>query len=310
MKLKNILLGLLVAVIAFSGCDKISNPIISSSNGTVPISKPSYINISDTTGASSYKNYKMLLEIIGGHLCTNCPFAQTDAEAILNSPIGGQVVFIQDETGPESSTSAANIPPGAPAGSFQVDYQCVADSTWYLNIFGSPLAFPMGIVNREAPKTNVNYSNYQDSCSKIITRNTSPAVTIKIQDSCWTTNPRFVAANFTLHFLKPRPDSLALETLIVEDSIADWQDSANHYKPYYMHRNTVRGAFGNNKGGSVYGVPIFRSTTDTTIYQTYDFTGGEYGKAAGWNMEHCRIVAFVYNQRTYEVVQAEMIKVE
>lgn len=315
MKLKNIFLGLLISTTAFWSCDEIATPIKPTVYTTLPTTPPAFTNSSDSTGATSYTQYKMLLEVCGGHLCTNCPLGQADAEAVLSSTIGGQVVFMQDEEGPESSTSALDIPTGAPAGSFQVNYQCTADSTWFY-LFGSPNEFPFGMVNREGYTTNVIYLNYQDSCNTIVTRNASPAVTIRIQDSCWT-NPRIIGANFKLTFLKTLSGSYSLVTLIVEDSIADWQDSDSHYVSNYMHRNILRGAFGNNIGGSVSGTGIPTTTIGTvwTSYQTYDFTKGEFGKAAGWNMAHCYIVAFVYGSSSgaidpYQVVQAEMIKME
>jgi len=318
MKLINIFFAVLFSTLVLSACDEISTPIISKTvNSSLPSSMPAFTNISDSTGTTSYKQYKMLLEVMGGHLCTNCPLGQTDAEAVLSSSIGGQVVFMQDEMGPESSTAAANIPSDAPAGSFQVDYQCAVDSTWWY-IFGSPVTFPMGVVNREgAPNNMFVIYPYQDSCTTIINRasNVTPAVTIRIEDSCWT-NPRIIGANFKLTFLKPLSGSYLLQTLIVEDSIIDWQVNNGAIISNFLHRNTLRGAFGNNTGGSIPGVNIPATSVGTawTSYQTYDFTNGENGKAAHWNMAHCYIVAFVYNSPNnaspYQVVQAEMIKVE
>ncbi len=308
MKLKNIFFAAILAIIALSACDQISTPVIPKSIASIlPTTPPAFIDSSATTGTNSYKQYKMLLEVCGGHLCTNCPLGQTDAEAIVTtSPIAGQVIFMQDEMGIDATEAP---PSGAPAGSFLVDYQCAADSTWFYTF--NPNQFPWGLVNRESNWAFTLYLNYQDSCSKIVSRNTSPAVTIDIHDSCWT-NPRIMGATFKVNILKPLTGNYSLETLIVEDSIVDWQDDNSVYLSNYVHRNILRGAFGNNTGGNPWGVSITPLTTGSTFtsFQTYDFTNGEYGKAAVWNMAQCYIVAYVFNQTTNEVVQAEMIKVE
>jgi len=305
MKLKNIFWSLLVALITLSGCDKISNPIFPKQvNSTLPNTTPAFTNSSATSGSAAYTNYKMLLEVWGGHLCTNCPLGEQDAEKAVSN-IGGQVVFMQDEMGPEADTITYA---GLPDSAFRKVYQCMADSVWYFH-FGSPLSFPMGVVNREGAPNGmfVNYLDYQDSCSKVIARTSGPPVTIDIHDSCWT-NPRIIGAEFQVKFLKPL-SGVSLETLILEDSIYDWQID-NVKRELYWHRNILRGAFGGSLG--TWGIPITTTAVDSTFtsYQTYDFTKGENGKAAGWNMAHCYIVAYVFNTQTNEVIQAEMIKME
>ena len=309
MKLKNIFFAVILAVIALAACDKISQPIIPKSVASIlPTTPPAFIDSSATTGTNSFNQYKMLLEVCGGHLCTNCPLGETDAESVLISPIGGHVVFMQDEMGP---LAAAELEAGYPDSAFMKVYQCAADSNWYYSF--SPNQFPWGLVNREGNWAFNLYLNYQDSCNLIVGRATGPAVTIDIHDSCWT-NPRIIGATFKVKFLETLPTTAtyALETLIVEDSIYDWQDNNGTYQSNYLHRNILRGAFGNNTGGNAYGIALSNTTVGNTFtsFQTYDFTNGEYGKAKAWNMALCYIVAYVFNETTNEVVQAEMIKVE
>jgi hypothetical protein len=309
MKLKNIFFAIILALITFSACDEIAHPVIPKQIVSIlPTTPPAFIDSSATSGTYKYTQYKMLLEVCGGHLCTNCPMGQTDAENVLKSSIEGQVVFMQNEMGPEADTETiASYPDSA----FRKVYQCSADSTWFFKF--SPNLFPWGLVNRESNWAFALYLNYQDSCNTVIGRAASsggPAVTIDIHDSCWT-NPRIIGATFKVNILKPLTGSFSLETLILEDSISDWQDNNGVYE-IDMHRNILRGAFGNNTGGNAWGIAISPTTVNSTFssFQTYDFTNGENGKAKGWNMAHCYIVAYVFNETTNEVVQAEMIKVE
>ena len=312
MKLKNIFFAGLIAVVGLSGCDEVANPIKPSQIiGVLPTTPPAFINSSDSTGPNTYKQYKMLLEDCTGHLCTNCPLAATDAETVLNSPIGHQVILMEDNIGfdaiPQDTTAGARV------GAFLTDYRCMAGNNWCTQFFIN--AFPWGMVNREgAPNhTFALYLNYVDSCNTIVGRNTSPAVTIDIHDSVWT-SPRIMGATFKLNFLKTLSGgSYLLETCIVEDSIEDWQVDNGVFDSTYWKRNTLRGSFDLVGTGTT--IPITTAGTSWTSFQTYNFTTGENGKAAGWNMAHCYIVAFVYSSSgntasPSEVIQTEMIKLE
>jgi len=318
MKLKNIFFAGLIAIIGLSGCDEVANPIKPTQLASIlPTTPPAFIDSSVSTGSSSYLQYKMLLEDCTGHLCTNCPTAAANAETVLISPIGHQVVFMEDNVGfdavPEDSGN------GARPGAYSTDYRCMAGNKWCTDFKVNQ--FPWGMTNREgAPgSTFVLYiANYVDSCNTIVGRNTpgGPAVTIDIHDSCWT-SPRIIGATFKLHFYKTLAggsgDSYLLQACIVEDSIEDWQVNNGVNDSTYWKRNTLRGTF--DLVGTGITIPNTNAGTSWTSFQTYDFTKGENGKAAGWNMAHCYIVAFVSAGASnatspYEVIQAEMIKME
>lgn len=334
MKLKNIFWGLIL-VIAFNACDVITNPVKPKETTSVlPTTSPNYIDSSATSGAYSYKNYKVLLEDCMGDLCGNCPSASQIGDTLI-SPTGGypygQIVMMEDNMGGFAVPDPAPgpDPPTVPANAFATDYRCVASNAWCI-LFGLTTSnYPVGLINRygwnaSAPNMDVNYGGpngtiWQDSIKGLISGNPSAIATIDIHDSCWT-SPRIIGATFKVTFntALPSTNSYYLETVICEDHIISWQkdlDVLFGWDSTYDHRNVLRGAFGNNTGGLTTGVAIPASVSSTaggtwTSFQTYDFTKGENGNAANWKMANCYIVAFVYNQATQAVVQAEMIKVE
>lgn len=319
MKLKNIILGLGVGLTTLAGCDKIAQPLVSKQvNSTLPSTPPDSVNNSATSGPYSYKTYKVLLEDCMGDQCPNCPAACKIADTII-SPTGGfayynQVVMMEDNMGSFAVPGTRN---GFPSYAFSTDYRCDASNNWCTLFNLTNATYPAGLINRLGwnqtnPNMNVNYPGnaWQDSITYII-QHTSQSVEINIHDSCWT-NPRIIGVEFQVTFIKALPaGTYMLEPAIIEDKIVSWQIDGSLLSGYdstFVHRNVLRGSFdGAGIGQQIPPLPI-----DSTwpSYQTYDFTKGEHGKAASWNMANCYIVAFVYNQSTQAVVQAEMVKVE
>jgi hypothetical protein len=330
MKLRNIFFGLFILVIALTGCDEVAQPLVQKQvNSILPTTTPSFTDSSAISGPYAYTQYKLLLEDCMGNQCPNCPTACAIGDSLI-SPTGGyhygQIVMMEENMGPLSLPGTRS---GFPSYAFTTSLQSIVGNAWctLFNLAGD--GFPIGLINRYGwtptnPNMDVQYGGtggtiWQDSIAGILQNNTSAAVTIKIHDSCWT-SPRIIGATFLVTFKNalPSTNAYSLETLIVEDHVISWQmddDIALGYDSTYDHRNVLRGAFGNNSGGLSSGVVIPVSVSSVaggtwSSFQTYDFTKGENGNAAGWNMANCYIVAFVFSQSTQAVVQAEMIKVE
>jgi len=319
MKFKNIFWRILTIAITFSSCDVITNPILPhQQNSTLPNAPPTYRDSS----TSAY-TYKLLLEDCMGDLCSNCPSAAAIADTLI-SPTGGnpnyaQVIMMEDQMGFDAIPT--NSYSGAPSYAFTTDYRSAAGNAWCIMFGINADGYPTGLINRLGSAKNITYLNWQDSVSKIIQR-TTQSVVINIHDSCWVPQ-RIIGVEFQLTFLKPLSGNYSLETLIVENHIVSWQVDQyvnGGFDSTFVHSNVLRGAFGNNAGGLPWGTAIPNTTPGSTwtSYQTYDFNKGENGNAAGgtsanptpWNMANCYIVAFVFNSQTYQVIQAEMIKVE
>ncbi len=308
-----------LCIVVLSACDKISQPLQSKIiNSTLPNTPPNFRDSSATSGPSSYKNYKVLVEDCMGHLCSNCPPAVFVGDSLIapTATYPGQVIVMEENMG---DFAKAGTVAGYPPYAFAVDYTCLAGNTWH-NQFQSieALGYPAGLIDRRFGPANIYYLNWDNTINDtLIPNNSTPSIEINIHDSCWTLQ-KIIGVKIQVTDVRPLSGNYSLEVVIIEDSIVDWQKDglkASGYDSLFLHRNVLRGAFGNNMGGLPFGSAIPPSVTSTSdsswiSYQTYDFTKGENGRAAGWNMERCRIVAFVFNEATYQVVQAEMIGVE
>jgi len=331
MKAKNIFWSIITAAIALSGCDEIATPLVQKQvNSILPTTKPAFWDSSAVSGPYAYTQYKVLLEDCMGDQCPNCPTACAIGDTLI-SPTGGypygQIVMMEENMGDFAIPS--NNVAGYPSYAFSTDYRCYASTTWCTLFNLTSATYPTGLINRygwntSSPNMDVGYGGpggtvWQDSIKDLINNNHNAAVTIHIYDSAWT-SPRIIGATFQVTFKTAFPGSntYSLEALVVEDHIVSWQKDGDlilGYDSTYDHRNVLRGAFGNTSGGLPSGIVIPTSASSTaggtwTSFQTYDFTKGENGNASSWNMANCYIVAFVFNQATQAVVQAEMIKVE
>ena len=97
--------------------------------------------------------------------------------------------------------------------------------------------------------------------------------------------------------------------LIVEDSIINWQKDYDYVDPddpqnkdieNYLHRHVLRIAVNANEGENIVKVSIEQGKS---INKTYQFVLDNE-----WKANHCSIVAFVFNNETKEVLQAEIQK--
>jgi len=329
MKLKNIYLTLvIVLVVALASCDEVSQPLKSTqTNSSLPNTPPTFRDSS-----TNYNVSKVLLEDCMGHLCPNCPPAVIVGDGLIapSNSLSSHIVLMEDNIG---GFTAVGPVTGLPDSAFEKDYRSVIGNAWGTILFdANTVGYPFGMINRRGytnssqSVTDMLFPNWQDTIQNILLA--TPQVTINIHDSCWVPQ-RIIGVELQVTFKTAFPTgTYLLQTVIVQDSIIDWQKdngSSSQFDTNFVHRNVLRGAFGNNSGGLTAGVSIPTSVSSVaggtwTSYQTYDFERGENGKAGGiginppWNMSHCYIVAFVYNSPSnaapYQVVQAEMIKVE
>jgi len=325
MKLKNIVGTLVIVVFAFASCDKISNPILpQEQSSTLPHTKPDYTDSSATSGPNRYTQYKLLLEDCMGNQCSNCPNAVKIADTLIsatgNPSYYSHIIMMEENMGFEAQPNTHIA--GYPSYAFATNYTSVAGNAWCTAFGLYSIAYPVGMINRRGwtasnpSSLDKLYPAWTDTISSIFNASPQQTISINIHDSCWVSD-HIIGVAFQLHGLLPLSGGYNLVTLIVENPVVSWQEDdlvQSGYDSLYHHTNVLRGAFGNNKGGIATGAPIPDSVTTNgrtwTSWQTYDFTKGENGNAATWNMANCYIVAFVYNTANYEVMQAEMIKVE
>jgi hypothetical protein len=322
MKLKHIFLGLTIFVVTLSGCDEITQPLIPKQvNSSLPNTPPTYTD----SNTATYQTYKVLLEDCMGDKCSNCPPACATGDTLVstysNPTLAPHIVLMEENMG---TLSLPGSLAGFPTYAFSTDYQSVAGNNWCTQFF-NPVGYPAGYINRigyNASGGNVlyiYYPNWQDTIQGLLQGNPPASATIKICDSCWVPQ-RIIGVKFQVTFLQALPvGNYSLESVIVEDHIISWQLNngiALGYDSTFDHRFVLRGSF--DLIGSGTPIPSIAVGSTFTSYQTYDFNKGENGNAGGntatnptpWNMANCYVIAFVCNQATHQVYQADMVKIE
>lgn len=283
----------------FYGCDYVDKPyVVPGPNGcTVPT--PTF-----TPRTSPVK--KVLVEDITGHKCGNCPRA---AETIvqLKTTYGEQVVALglhsslpNNFTGLNSTDTTVN-----PELKFTYDFRTV-EATDIDGHFGvSSVGLPNGMVNRKAFGGTV-VVGYPTWSSHVATELAIPQdIDIQLQNF-WNPADSSLCSFYFVEALNNLNANYKICMFVMEDSMVHWQEdymaSPSIEVEFYTHRHVLRGSLNGSWGTAV--------NSNATITDGDSFIDGYSIKInpAIWNINQLYVVAFVYNATTYEVIQAEELK--
>jgi hypothetical protein len=289
MKIHNIFL-LLFPVFGFLlfSCTKVDEPY-----ATVHT-----LNIKDTT--MNWDSYppvrKVLLEDYTGHKCVNCPDAAVTARS-LEEQFGDQLVVMAVHAGFYSRPDKT--------GEYTLDLRTDAGNAWN-NDFAFT-SYPNGMVNR----TPFNGSRIVDpdkwgvSVGQLLLL--SPDFQIMISNS-YNPDSRKLATTIYNRFLAPKNGEYSLTVCILEDSIIGTQKNSNlaygdttvpdwhNYVFNGVLRGTINGTYGE--------VMTTTPDPDITYLARYQAT-----LDTSFVVRNCWVVAFVTNNSTKEVLQAEKKKI-
>jgi hypothetical protein len=302
--MKRYLYFLLITCLSFSACDYVSNPYPEAN-----------ANIGDTLACPtptfpvlSTHVKKILIEDYTGHTCPNCPRAARELHDI-DSIHPGRIVALAIHVGGLAAPSSGHG--GTPAGSFSADYRTSVGNQ-YDAVFGADaFGLPQGLFNRKdfdaTTQTHLKfYPNWDSYLSTIISE---PSVAdLQIINSFNDTTGQLCTA-IKSTFLTNLPGTYKLAVLLVQDSIVSWQDDIdNGMVEFYVHRHMLRdaitpsGPWGDTLSSSV-------NAGDAVIKRYAYVIPPQYG-GVPVQVEHCHVVAFIYNTTTYEVIQSEDAKVK
>ncbi|RLD61334.1 MAG: hypothetical protein DRJ05_02850 [Bacteroidetes bacterium] len=282
-KLKNILWILALAAFIFQACDKVEDPYLRDDNGN---------GGGDTTEAVR----KVLLEDYTGHTCVNCPRAAIVAHD-LKEQYEEQLVVIAVHAGyfaePKNS--------GLYTTDFTTDMGDDLDSEFGISLQGNP----NGMVNRVVNGDDQVIGDAEWPAA-VGVELAKPAIsTIEITKD-YNSNSRALSTSLKVGFLADLSGVYRVCVVVTEDSIVapqmnstaigpspDWED--------YVHMHVLRGGI-NGTWGSI--------ITDEEIVagSEYSVACDDFNIENDWDDEQCTIVAYVFSQETYEIIQAEEIK--
>jgi len=281
-----------LGVIAFGSCDYVKNPYGKPASTIIPPS-------------SGYVK-KVLVEDYTAVQCINCPKASDEADLLRkNNP--GRVITIGVHVGSLS----------APLGStFPYDFRTTAGNNYDTQFIQADAnGLPSGMIDRVSwiPGTFPrSVSDPTQWSGYVVTRLAAPDTVFLQLTNTYDTVARSLQSKVKIKFLTPHPSAYNLVALLTEDSIVNPQkdiDSTslpNSIVTHYMHRYVLRGAIDGNTSGMGSAIPTLTGdSTSTTIL--YSMPATFNGMAP--NYKHCRVVAFIYDTGSGNILQTEERKI-
>ena len=226
----------------------------------------------------------VLLEDYTGVKCVNCPSAAEIAHNLQKQFPDNLIVI------------------GVHAGALATpDFITPAGSDWW-NTFGFQ-ANPIGTINRHKSSNGYGFSKeaWAAEVSSIITSEDPLDVKVKIQPIVYDTASRTIEVKVKSTFQTEIEGDFYLFACIIEDSIVGKQQTPSGIVNDYIHRHVLRKAI----NGS-WGEQIFNGITETDFEITTELTATLDDK---FNDKQCYVVAYVYDNNDYHILQAAQRKI-
>jgi hypothetical protein len=275
MKKFVIIFLLLSLSVFFNSCDVIEEPYIEE-------------------GSLVWNGRKSLLLDFTGHTCGNCPDGHNKIEAILNN-YGEAVIPVAIHCGWYSRIEGSNInQPFYYDFTTDIGFELGGDGITTGGALGVQ-GQPIGVVNVLKGDALKSPSAWASEVAKYIS--SFPQYEIEI-DAFYNSIDSIIECNVIVESITENRNELHLVVYVLENNIVQWQrdyGSDPENVENYEHNHVLRGGF-NGTWGEAIADKVYTEKT----YQT------KLGK--DWVPNNCLILAFVYNSETYEVLQAEEIK--
>jgi hypothetical protein len=277
----SILFVLSIALLT-NACDKIEEP---------------FKNTGSDNGETELTSRKVLLEEYTGHLCVNCPTAAKLA-AELKELYGDRLILLNIHVGPLAA------PDFAP---FDTDFRSAVGNEWDAYFAISTAGVPLGIVNRISDN-GIFFSPAGNWSTRVAAAMESENFAkIKIE-TAYDANNRKLDINLETSFQTLVAGDFKLQVVIVEDNIIAAQRNDNEligpatitdYNHRHVLRTSANGPWGENlitNGGAL--------EVDQVYEHAYSLTLNE-----NWDASNISVIAFVYEDGSKEVYQAEEVKI-
>lgn len=281
----------------FSSCDYIREPY------TIPGPNGCTSPQPDFTPRSDPKR-KVLIEDFTGHNCGNCP----PGHIILSDLIAqneDQIIGIALHSGSaEMDAYTAPKPPNT-ENSLQYDFRTSTATDVDLHFGLGTAGIPNGMVNRKifGGTVVVSPATWGSKVSELLV--SPPQMDIQLKNY-YDPQENSICSYAYVQALEDLYSNYKLVLLITESGIINWQKyygNTPELVPGYVHNHVLRASITNTWGVQVGGGSNLKSG-DTEIQGYSISTAG-----TDWNINNLHVVAFVYDVATFEIIQAEELKV-
>ncbi len=245
---------------------------------------------------------KILIEDYTGHTCPNCPRA---ARAITNLDTlhPGKIIALGVHVGGFA----------VPTVAYTADYRTTVGTTYDAFFGASAFGLPEGMFNRKQydAVNNTHLKFYINFPTYFASIENEPSVVDLQINLNYNAATREMCCAVRDSFLTAVTGTYKLVLLISQDSIIDWQEDVEQNPTSvqnYVHRHMLRDAI---TPTGAWGEPLVGNNAAAGLTQIRHFA---YTIPAAYNnipcdVNHCHIVAFIYNTATYEIIQSEEAKV-
>lgn len=241
-----------------------------------------------------YNGRKSLLLDFTGHTCGNCPEGHRVIESILYN-YEEAVIPVAIHCGWYSRIEGDN-----PEEPFYYDFrtdigfELGGDGLTTGGDFGVQ-GQPTGVVNLLKGSALKPPSAWSSEVAKYVS--SFPQYSIEIEAN-YNNNDSIIDCTVTVESITENRNELHLVVYVLENHIVQWQrdyESDPENVENYEHNHVLRGGFNGAWGESIGNTTYIEKNCQTKL--------GE-----DWVPNNCLILAFVYNSETFEVLQAEEIK--
>ena len=280
-----------------SSCEVIEGPYMTGNGGGV-----------DTNSNQYVKN--ILIEDFTGHLCQNCPDAARELEAI-HDLYGSQIIGLALHVG---STFARPYPLSQPKFTYDFRTKWGEELDGFFNI--SDAGLPKGMINRiDYPGDHrKNKGQWLASVQQELDKEVVFGLNIT---SSFDGNNSII--DISTDALKNITGDYKLVVCLTENEITNWQKDGVIEDENYIHNHVLRSLITSAWGDDVslstnisngenythnYSVNLVDLENFNIDYSNNTLFQGN-GESGGWNQNNISILAYIYDNSNYEILQVE-----
>ena len=280
-----------------SSCEVIEGPYMTGNGGGV-----------DTNSNQYVKN--ILIEDFTGHLCQNCPDAARELEAI-HDLYGSQIIGLALHVG---STFARPYPLSQPKFTYDFRTKWGEELDGFFNI--SDAGLPKGMINRiDYPNDHrKNKGQWLASVQQELDKEVVFGLNIT---SSFDGNNSII--DISTDALKNITGDYKLVVCLTENEITNWQKDGVIEDENYIHNHVLRSLITSAWGDDVslstnisngesythnYSVNLADLENFNIDYSNNTLFQGN-GESGGWNQNNISILAYIYDNSNYEILQVE-----
>ena len=280
-----------------SSCEVIEGPYMTGNGGGV-----------DTNSNQYVKN--ILIEDFTGHLCQNCPDAARELEAI-HDLYGSQIIGLALHVG---STFARPYPLSQPKFTYDFRTKWGEELDGFFNI--SDAGLPKGMINRiDYPNDHrKNKGQWLASVQQELDKEVVFGLNI---NSSFDGNNSII--DISTDALKNITGDYKLVVCLTENEITNWQKDGVIEDENYIHNHVLRSLITSAWGDDVslstnisngesythnYSVNLVDLENFNIDYSNNTLFQGN-GESGGWNQNNISILAYIYDNSNYEILQVE-----